>query len=97
MTVSANTWGLRAKGYQQFAAGTVDSAVGLTVPAGTSMAILQCEAQAIRWRDDGTNPTAAIGQPLAVGVELRYESSSISALRVISQVAGAVLNVTYYG
>lgn len=89
--------GFRAKGYQQFAAGGVDTSTALTVPAGTSLALIIPAAQAVRWRDDGTAPTAAIGQPLAVGAELRYDSVSISAFRVIAQVAGAVLNVTYYG
>jgi hypothetical protein len=90
-------WGLRAKGYQQFAAGSIDAATALTVPDGTSLALIIPAAQAVRWRDDGVNPSATVGQPLAVGSELRYDSVSISAFRVIAQTAGAILNVTYYG
>lgn len=97
MAGTNSLWGLRAKGYQQFAAGAIDASTALTVPEGTSLALLIPAAQAIRWRDDGTAPTAAVGQPLAVGAELRYDSVSISSLRVIAQVAGAILNVTYYG
>jgi hypothetical protein len=93
----ALNWGLRAKGYQQFAAGSLATAQPLTFPAGCSVALIIPEAQAVRWRDDGTDPTAAVGQPLAVGAELRYDSCSISAFRVIAQTAGAILNVVYYG
>lgn len=84
----------RALGYQQ---ATVDTSTALTIPAGTDYFILTCTTQAIRWRDDGTAPTAAIGYPLAVNVEMRYDSGNMTAFRAISQVAGAIINVCYYG
>jgi hypothetical protein len=84
-------------GYVQFAAGSIDAATALSPPAGTSLIWIQCEAQAVRWRDDGTNPTAAVGQPLAVGVMLAYTGQKMAQLKFISQVAGAILNCTYYG
>lgn len=87
----------RSLGYVQFTAGTIDAATGLTVPAGASFAMITPEAQAIRWRDDGTNPTAAVGQPLAVGSELRYDANGLGRIKFISQVAGAILNVTFFG
>lgn len=62
------------------------------IPAGTTLIIIQPQTQAIRWRDDGTAPTAAVGYPLAVGAELRYTGRGMSALRVISQSAGAIVN-----
>lgn len=65
------------------------------IPAGANMALLQPEAQAIRYRDDGTNPTAAIGMPMAVGATTLYAGAP-SKLRVISQTAGAKLNVLFY-
>jgi hypothetical protein len=87
----------RPLGYQQFAAGTIDAASALAIPEGCSLILIVAEAQAVRWRDDGTDPTATIGQPLAVGVEMRYTSRSPTRLKFIAQVAGAILNVTYYG
>lgn len=89
--------GMRARGYQQFAAGAVDASTALTVPAGTSVAIFKPAAQAIRFRDDGTAPTAAVGYPVPVGEEYIYAASSLTQVRVIAQVAGAVLDVLYYG
>lgn len=85
----------RALGYQQLA--TLTTATGLTVPAGTTMIRIIAESQAVRWRDDGTNPTATVGQPLAVGVEMIYTADSAGKLKFIEQTAGGKLNVTYYG
>lgn len=91
----AGSWAPRALGYQQIT--SLAAAQALTVPAGTSLALIVPQAQAVRWRDDGTDPTATVGQPLAVGAELRYDSSSISRFKVIEQAASAALNITYYG
>lgn len=93
----SNVWGLRALGYEQFAAGTINAATALNFPVGTQVAIFKPAAQAIRFRDDGTDPTAAVGYPVAVGAEYVYASVSISRLRVIASTAGAVLDVLYYG
>ena len=38
-----------------------------TVPAGTTQAILRCETAPVRWRADGTGPTATVGTPMNVG------------------------------
>lgn len=55
------------KGHQQFTTG-FNAAQLLTVPAGANLAVIQINANnlaGIRWRDDGTAPTDAIGQRLA--------------------------------
>lgn len=67
-----------------------------TPPAGTRRAIIQAEAQAIRWRDDGTAPTAAIGMTIGAGGELRYDGANMTALQMIAGVAGAIANISYY-
>lgn len=82
-----------ALGYQQIT--SMDTAVGLTVPAGATSAVITAEAQAIRWRDDGTAPTATVGMPVAVNVPFNY-SGPLANMKVISQTAGAKLNVAYY-
>ena len=94
----------RSLGYAQ--SGAVDASTLISslsfagvagIPAGTSLLLIQPETQAIRWRDDGTAPTAAVGYPLAVGANLEYTGSRLGELRVISQVAGAIVNVVAYG
>jgi hypothetical protein len=84
----------RPLGYQQII-GAV-AATALTVPAGSVYCIIQTEAQALRWRDDGVNPTAAIGYPLAVGNELVY-TGQLDAFRLIQIAATATINICYYG
>src|SRR6516225_9714539 len=55
-------------GYQQIAAGGLTSAVPLpSIPAGARVAQVCAEAQAVRYRDDGVAPTAAVGMPIASG------------------------------
>jgi hypothetical protein len=90
-------WGLQALGYQQFAAGAVDTAQSLTVPVGTALVIFEPETQAIRFRDDGTDPTTTVGMPVAVGEMYEYAGAQPTRIRVIASTAGAILNVLYYG
>ena len=88
-------------GYQQIT--SLGTATGLTVPqkdlqglAGTPrIAIITPEAQAVRWRDDGVDPTATVGMPLAAGVTLQYDGD-LSQIKFIEQTSGAKLNITYY-
>lgn len=87
--------GMKQLGYQQLT--SLSGATGLTVPAGTALALCIPETQAVRWRDDGTNPTSSVGQPVAVGAELRYDGAGLAALKFIEQAASAKLNVVYYG
>lgn len=63
---------------------------------GPVLLLIQPEAQAVRWTDDGTMPTAAIGYNLAAGAELRYTSRNYANLRFFSVAAGAIINVVVY-
>ena len=80
-------------GYQQIT--SLSASTALTVPVGATMALIVAETQAVRWRDDGTAPTASVGMPLAVGTSLSYDGD-LRAIRFIQQTASAVLNVSYY-
>lgn len=88
-------------GYQQIS--TLSSATGLTIPqtdlnglaCKPSIAIIVAEGAAVRWRDDGTAPTASVGMPLATGVTLQYDGD-LSQIRFIEQAASAKLNISYY-
>lgn len=88
-------------GYQQIS--TLSSATGLTVPtlgpdglnAKPVFALIVAEGAPVRWRDDGTAPTASIGMPLAVGVPFQYDGD-LTKIRFIEQSASAKLNISYY-
>lgn len=84
----------RPLGYQQIT--SLAAAQSLTVPSGATWAIISAETQAVRYRDDGTNPTAAVGQPLPVNVDLPY-SGDLTRVKFIEQTASAKINITYYG
>ena len=88
-------------GYQQITG--LDEVKGLTVPATTpdglafkpNFALITPEGQAVRWRDDGTAPSASVGMPLAAGVTLQYDGD-LSKIKFIEQTSGAILNISYY-
>lgn len=86
------------KGYQQLDTATLAASSGLTVPAGTTMVVLQAETAAVRWRADGTAPTASVGMLINVDGELVYPASKedIEALRFIRSAPGAILNASFY-
>lgn len=75
---------------------TAASAASATRPI-PNYALIIAETQAIRWRDDGTAPTAAIsgGMPLAVGTPMEYDGE-INKFQFISQAGTATVNVTLY-
>jgi hypothetical protein len=65
------------------------------IPASAAYALIQAEAQNVRWRDDGVAPTASVGNLLLVGSSMVYEKK-LSAIQFISAVAGAIVNVNFY-
>ena len=88
-------------GYQQIT--DLSAAVGLTVPAIDKSGLKQMPTIAlitpltgnVRWRDDGTNPTASIGMPLAAGVTLQYDGN-LRGIKFINNGGTAELNISYY-
>lgn len=80
-------------GYQQITG--LLTVTGLTIPAGARRCMIQAEASGIRWRDDGTNPTANVGMVLPAAGILEYEGD-LESVKLIGQTAGAVANVSYY-
>jgi hypothetical protein len=97
LTVSVentNPTAYTAKGYQQLT--SLSSATALTVPSGAKVALIQAEAQSIRWRDDGTNPTTTVGMILSAGESL-YFTGSLATFKAIEVTASAKINISYYG
>ena len=66
------------------------------IQVGNTAILLQAEAQDIRWRHDGTNPTSSVGMILKAGADpIRLDIASITKLKMIEAVAGAKLNYAF--
>lgn len=85
---------LLPQGYQQIT--DVSSVQALTPPANACLALIHVEGAAVRWRDDGVNPSATVGMRTLSNGELRYDGN-LSTIRFIQEGSGAKLNVSYYG
>lgn len=92
MSANQLTFG-KSLGFEQITGLT--AAKALTVPTGARIAVLHAEAQAIRWRDDGSNPTAGIGMRLTVGQHFVFDGN-LATIKFIEETATAKLNVSYY-
>lgn len=84
-------------GYQQIT--SLSSATSPTVPAGTKTMIIQAESQSVRWRDDGTSPTASVGMVITPDSYLVYNAVHAGTgfvIKFIEVTASAKLNISYY-
>lgn len=83
-------------GYQQLTVST--TAVGLTVPSNAGRAVVVVEAQPLRYRDDGTNPTASVGMLCVAATRFDIESrEALLAFKAIrSGGTDSVLSISYY-
>lgn len=63
---------------------------------GANVMIVRADTQAIRWRDDGTSPSATVGMPLLVADPPFLYSGTLANVSVISSTAGANVNITFY-
>lgn len=81
-------------GYQQITG--LSAVQKMSPPKGTKFALITPETQAVRFRDDATDPTASVGMRLPVGTYLEY-TGNIGRMRFIEEAASAKLNVVYYG
>lgn len=84
-----------ALGYEQLT--DLSAAVGLPdVPALATCAIIRTEAQAVRWRDDGTNPSATVGMQMLTTDAPLFYSGPLRNIKFIEVTSGAKLNISYY-
>jgi len=90
-----------AYAYEQLT--VADTAVPLTVATyltgnfSPAVAVARLETAQIRYRDDGTAPTATVGQPVDPGSALVLCGNSVGAFKAIRTTgASGVLNISYY-
>ncbi len=95
LPVSSSPYLWTPKGYQQITSATLATSTALTVPGGATFALIQCEAVDVRWRDDGSAPTASVGV-LLFGGSQQFFYGDLAALRFIRTAAGSIINVSYY-
>jgi predicted hotdog family 3-hydroxylacyl-ACP dehydratase len=67
------------------------------IPAGAAFVLLQAEGQDVRWRDDGTFPTAAVGMVLTAGDPPFLYDGDLAAIEFIEVSASAKVNAAFYG
>jgi hypothetical protein len=81
-------------GYAQL---SISNAAGLGAPPGGAVtALVIPHGGAVRWRDDGTSPTASVGMYLAADTPLTYQGT-LSALKLIAVTGTVEVNVSFYG
>ena len=85
---------LISTGYTQLA--SLSAATGLTPPAGSRYVLLTAEAQNVRWRADGTAPTATVGQLLKTTDPPLLLDLDGSALQFIAATAGGIVNAVFF-
>lgn len=90
-----------AGGYEQITG--MSTVKTLTIPANAAGAFLQSQDQNIRFRCDGTDPTASVGMvllttepPLFVSqAKAGMTADGLASMRFIEVMTGAKLNVQY--
>lgn len=78
---------------------TVSTTVlALTVPGFAKGALVECQAEPVRWRVDGDSPTATVGHRLIAGERIQLGGiATIRGFRVLREGAtDASLFVTYF-
>lgn len=65
------------------------------IPVGATVALIENEGGAVRWRDDGTDPTAILGQRILTDGILEYDAG-LTAIRFIRINTDGKLNIAFY-
>jgi hypothetical protein len=75
---------------------TLATAASTTPPAGAKYALISASTQSVRFRDDGTAPTAAIGIVITAADAPFWYSGNLHALQFIEITASAAVDIAYY-
>ena len=93
-SVSSAPYSYTPQGYEQMT--SLGTATGFTtIPANAKYAFITVSGAIVRYRDDGTAPTASLGVPIPINTQLQY-FGNLSAIEFIQESAGAVLDVAFY-
>lgn len=87
----------RVVGFEQIT--SLGSVKQLTVPAGARFASVRAEAQNVRYRLDGTDPTSSVGEQLKAADDrptILTIDSGMYAAKFIEESSGAKLDVHYF-
>ncbi len=93
----------RPLGYQQLTSGTLAAATAMTLPTLTGAlaglvpgyAVIQCQGGAVRWRDDGVDPTSTVGMTIPANGELDY-CGDMSKIKFILSSSSPILDISIY-
>ena len=59
-------------------------------------ALVTVESNTVRWRADGTDPTASTGHQLAAGQSLEVWGADMNRIEFIRETSDATVRVTYF-
>lgn len=91
----------RPLGYQQISTADLAAAKKITIPSGipngdqVGYLCVQCAGGVVRWRDDGTAPTASLGMRILADSELDYVGD-IYSLQFIVASGSPILDISAY-
>ena len=86
----------RVVGFEQIEVAD-DTVAVLTIPEGTEHIFIQVDDQNVRYRDDGENPTAAVGILLTAGAPGEVYPGPLVDFKMISETGTALANISYRG
>jgi hypothetical protein len=81
-------------GYVRLTSADLASATGFSI-ANARVALITVIGANVRWRDDGTDPTAADGMPVFAGQSFKY-CGNLKNLKFIREAAGAEVHISGY-
>lgn len=81
-------------GFQQIS--SLAAAQHITPPKDARVALIQAVTQNVRWRDDGTVPTASIGMQAVAGEAPFLYTGDLAKIQFIEETASAEVNISYY-
>lgn len=84
-----------ALGYEQITSTATAFKLG-AIPPGANYALIQTEAQNVRWRDDGIAPTATVGMLMQTTDKPLEYSGPLANIQLIAAVSGAIVDVSFY-
>lgn len=85
-----------ARGYEQITVSTTVKT--LTIPVGTTKAVVLVETQSLRFTDNGTTPTSSVGSLATSQVEIEVCAPQLGEFRMIRATGtDSAVSVRYYG